>query len=211
MFVDIHTHNSSKSENPAILNLAFSEAENVFSSNEQGLFSVGIHPWNADDKVTESLQNIEKWIADERFVAIGECGLDKNSKVSIEKQVTVFEQQISLSEKHKKPMIIHCVSCYNELFEIKKRINPHQLWIIHGLRAKPELVKQALKAGFGLSFGEFFNKESVRITPVDRLFIETDESSILITELYYQIATLKEIEPMKLNAGELLYMQLIGK
>jgi TatD DNase family protein len=44
---------------------------------------------------------------DKRVVAIGECGLDKNSAVSLDVQSAVFEEQIALSEKTKKAMIIH--------------------------------------------------------------------------------------------------------
>ena len=211
MFVDIHTHKNTVSDHPAIRNLTFPEAEKLFSSDEKGLFSIGFHPWYADDFSTELFLDLEKWSADKRFVAIGECGLDKNSKISIEKQLFVFEQQITLSEKIQKPLIIHCVGCFNELFELRKKRNPLPLWIIHGFRGKPELAKQALKAGFGLSFGEFFNNESVLITPIDKLFAETDESELSIIELYRQIAMIKNINPEDLKAGELLYQQLIVK
>jgi TatD DNase family protein len=211
MFVDIHTHNSLKSNFPAVRNLNFPEAEELFLSNAKGFFSVGFHPWFADEYSIDVFSKLEKWADDSRFVAIGECGLDKNSKVSIDKQLHVLEQQISVSEKAHKPLIIHCVGCFNELFDLKKRMNPHQLWIIHGFRGKPELAVQALKAGCALSFGEHFNEESVRVTPVDKLFVETDESHLLIAEMYRRIALVKDVEPDWLRAGELFYMNFIAK
>lgn len=211
MFIDIHTHHSKSSAYPAIQNLTFAEAEKLFSSDEEGLFSVGFHPWQADEFSDELLQKLKKWAEDKRFVMVGECGLDKNGKTSLETQIQVFEKQIILSEKIQKPMIIHCVGYFNELFALKKQVNPSQKWIIHGFRGKPELATQALKAGFELSFGEHFNPESIGLTPIDKLFVETDESNSSVAEIYRQIALIKKITPEELIAGELLLQKHFSK
>jgi len=202
MFVDIHTHSVLPTNNPAIRNLTFPMARKIFASDEKGFFSAGFHPWYADSFSIELMEELTTWTSDKRFIAVGECGLDKNSKIPFEIQVSVFEQQIILSEKAQKPMIIHCVGCFNELFALKKKINPHQLWIIHGFRGKPQLAGQALNAGCELSFGEHFNPESVRLTPTDRLFIETDESIMPISEIYLSISEIKKCTVEALNAGE---------
>jgi len=202
MFVDIHTHKSLKSDYPAIRNLTFDEADALFPSKDNGLFSVGIHPWHADKFSEKALLKLQNLITDHRFAAIGECGLDKNCGIPLDVQQYVFEQQITLSEKINKPLIIHCVGCFNELFEIKKKINPRQLWIIHGFRAKPQLAIQVLKAGCALSFGEHFNEESVRVTPLEKLYVETDESQASIEDIYRHIADVKGTDPDFLIAGE---------
>lgn len=201
MFIDIHTHNNSKLEFSAIQNLNFPEAEKVFTTKDKGFFSIGFHPWHADEFSNESFLKLTNWANDKRLIAIGECGLDKYSKVSFEKQLFVFEQQIALSEKVNKPLIIHCVGYFNELFEIKKRWYPKQLWIIHGFRGKPELAKQVLKAECALSFGEHYNSESVKATPIDKLFVETDESSMFIEEIYHNLSTVKFCNAEDLDAG----------
>jgi len=202
MFIDIHTHRSVDKENFSIRNLTFDEAEILFSKNEKGLFSVGFHPWHANEFSSELITKMTRWISENRIAVIGECGLDKNSIFPLELQLYVFEQQIILSEKTKLPVIIHCVGCFNELYELKKRINPHQLWIIHGFRGKPELAKQLINAGCGLSYGEHFNTESIRVTPINHLYVETDESLISISEIYHSIAIIKKCNTEDLNAGE---------
>ena len=202
MFVDIHTHKSHKSDYPAIRNLTFDETNALFPSEGNGLFSVGIHPWDADKFSDAMLLKLHKLITDHRFAAIGECGLDKHCNIPLDVQQYAFEQQIALSEQTEKPLIIHCVGYFNELFEIKKKINPRQLWIIHGFRAKPQLAMQALKAGCSLSFGEHFNAESVCVTPLEKLYVETDESQTPIGEIYLHIAQVKNTEPDFLIAGE---------
>ena len=202
MYVNIHSHTDINSNIPGIRNLTFSEANIIYTSKINGLYSVGIHPWYADTCSDELMNKMTEWLTDDRFVAVGECGLDKNSKVSIEEQLNVFDQQIKLSEKVHKPLIIHCVGCFNELLELKKNLHPSQQWIIHGFRGKPELARQAIRAGCGLSFGEHFNEESVRITPIDQIFIETDESHIPISNLYHNISMIKNCKAEDLIAGE---------
>ena len=88
-------------------------------------------------------------------------------------------------------------------------MNPKQMWIIHGFRGKPQLAGQALNAGCALSFGEHFNSESVRLTPTDRLFIETDESTMLVSEIYQSISKIKDCTVEALNAGENLLKNLL--
>jgi TatD DNase family protein len=201
IFVDIHTHNYTKSDAIAIRNLTFSEAENLFSSDEDGLFSVGIHPWFAPEYFHEQIARMENWITSQHFFAVGECGLDKNSNVPLSLQQTVFELHIKLSEKYGKPLIVHCVGFFNELLEMKKRLSPCQLWIIHGFRGKPQLAQQLLHAGCTLSYGAYFNPQSVRITPSGKLFVETDESNLTIENIYQQIAVTKGCDVEELNAG----------
>lgn len=207
MYVDIHTHTKFQTRHPAIRNLTFPEAETFFSSNSKETVSLGIHPWHADDFSKKTMADLEKYATDKRFAAIGECGLDKNSKVTIEKQLLVFSKQIEISEQVQKPLIIHCVGCFNELFELKKTARPQQLWIIHGFRGKPQLAKQALMNGCALSFGEHFNPDSVLITPLDKLFIETDESNLPIEEIYERVATIKNCPPALISAGWNLFQQ----
>jgi len=209
MFVDIHTHNSHSPAFLAIQNITLLEAESFLLTNEKGLFSVGFHPWFADAYSTDLFQKLEIYAADNRCIAIGECGLDKNSKVAFDTQLLVFEKQIILSEKNQKPLVIHCVGYYNELFELKKALNPTQLWIIHGFRGKPELAQQALNVGCALSFGERYNEESVRVTPLDKLFVETDESTLSIETIYQQIAIIKGCLPQDMDAGMKLLHQFL--
>ena len=183
MFIDIHSHKIPVSGSSAIYNMPLSDIEKFLASDVQAWFSAGIHPCFIDDFSTEWLEKIKTWLDDARFVAIGECGLDKNSATLLEKQIEVFEKQIVLSETRQKPLLIHCVGRFNELFELKKHWKPQQKWIIHGFRGKPQLAKQALKVGCCLSFGEHFNAESLRIIPVEKLFVETDESELTIDEI----------------------------
>ncbi len=203
MFVDIHTHRFPDSADYTfIYNLPLADAQTYIDSAMMSYFSIGFHPWYIMDEFSELyVDKIRNWVNDKRVVAIGECGLDRNTEAALEKQIQVFEQQVILSEKKEKPLIIHCVGHFNELFELKKQWKPKQKWIIHGFRGKPQLAEQALKAGCDLSFGEYFNPESIKVTPVENLYIETDESTLPIKDIYCNIANVKGCSIEDLNAG----------
>lgn len=201
MFVDIHTHNKYSKDFIAIRNLSLIEAGQVLSGENTAFFSVGIHPWNTDEYSEQWLTVLFENASNHRVVAIGECGLDKNISTTLEKQIVIFEKQIVISEKIKKPLLIHCVGYFNELMAVRKQWNPEQQWIIHGFRGKPQLARQLLNAGMALSYGEKFNTDSLKITTLSELYIETDESKLSICEIYKMIAAAKGCEISALSAG----------
>lgn len=208
MLVDIHTHKKESNSYPAIVNIALNDILNVLKSEIIGTFSAGIHPFEISELSPQIWETLERCMSDKRFVALGECGLDKNCNISSEIQKEIFQKQIFISEKFQKPLIIHCVGMYNELLTIRKELKPSQLWIVHGFRGKPELAQQLIKSGIRLSFGEKFNPASVEITHIDQIFIETDESKIFLFEIYQKIAGIKHCNVNDLTAGYELYKNI---
>ena len=76
---------------------------------------------------------------------------------------------------------------------MKKQFRPGQPWIWHGFRGKPEQAEQLQDKGLYLSFGEFYSDEAMRAVSDDRLFLETDESSLDIEELLYRAARVRGV------------------
>lgn len=186
-FIDIHTHNQTSNKH-ALNNII---ANKYYKLDENKFYSIGIHPWYLDEDSTLELQiktmttELEK---NTNILAIGECGLDKLINQPLEKQKTIFTIQIELSEILKKPLIIHCVKYWQEIINIHKKIDPKMPWIVHGFRGKPQLAKDLLKSNIYFSIGEHFNEETLRIIPLDCLFLETDESPIDIQCIYEKAA-----------------------
>lgn len=193
LLIDIHTHNIDTNPDTAILNCPPYDTERRFSA--------GIHPWGITDNWQERLRAIEELLGKSNCVAIGECGIDKlKSTAETPLQKEIFLAHIKLAERAHLPLIIHCVKAYDELLAIRKEYTPTQAWIIHGFRGKPQLSAQLIKAGFYISLGEHFNYECAKAIPLDRLFIESDESTVPIIETYRRIAAIKEIEIEQLTA-----------
>ena len=198
MYIDIHTHiiANSKENHLSIYNL---QPLTPDIEQYQGLFSAGIHPWYIPDNLPETLETLKALTLKSNMMAIGECGLDKLCQTPFELQKEIFKAQIAISEERKKPLIIHCVKSYNEIVELKKETNSTQTWIIHGFRGKPEVATMLTKAGIVLSIGERFNPESVKTIAIEKLLIESDESTMPIEDIYKNIAELRNISLAELG------------
>ncbi len=208
MYIDIHTHRAATANSLAIHNIGFDDGALVLESAMNTYFSIGIHPWDVHTYSPNDIDELRSYCLHESVVAVGECGLDKHSTATIATQTAFFVDQITISEQLEKPLIIHCVGCFNEVLRIKKEIKPVQPWIIHGFRGKPQMAKQLLRAGFYLSYGEHFNAESVKITPLGKLMIETDESTKDIADIYQVISDIKSIDINQLKTSEVVFKKL---
>lgn len=199
-FFDAHTHKISSDGNVfSILNTYPNSTD--FSQP----FSIGMHPWFINkEKLESELVVVEEKLQFENCFAIGECGLDKFVKTDFELQKTVFKQQIILSEKYRKPVIIHCVKAFQEIIELRKSLKPNQIWILHGFNKNGQVASSLLKNGFVLSVGAAIinNKklqEVILSISLDDILLETDDSEIRIQEIYQKIADIKNIEVEELQ------------
>lgn len=178
---DIHTHNTDSNPQSSI----YCCKEYI----DGRIISIGIHPWDINNCWKEQFSTIKEEANKKNVCAIGECGIDKlQSPATTELQKEVFKAHALLAEEVKKPLIIHCVKAFDEIIALHKEVKPQQVWIIHGFRGKPQQAEQLIKNGFHISFGEKFNSDSLKSTPIKRLFVESDESNIGIDEIYCRIA-----------------------
>ena len=194
MFFDFHHHHPTHVNGIYNLNLGESPAN--------GFFSAGIHPQEIS-KVTES-----DWIWLEKMsvlpncISIGECGLDGMIAVSEEQQEAVFSRQIHLATSVNKPMTIHCVRRFSQILHFYKTTKIP--FIIHGFNKKSSVALPLLEKGIYLSFGEAVLhhvslQKIVADTPINQLFLETDNSSFEIDKLYEKVAELKKISVENLS------------
>ena len=190
---DIHTHQILLEDNDdpyhsCILDVYPLEFEFAKEAYQRHSFSCGIHPWYSEDSESQIKYLIEI-ASNPRIIAIGETGLDKIKGPTFNIQIPVFKRHIELSEQLKKPLIIHAVKAWDELYHIRKETDPTQPWIIHGFRGNSQVAQQMAKLGFMFSLGERFNIDALEFIPKDALFCETDESDTSIFEVYQQIAS----------------------
>jgi TatD DNase family protein len=197
-YIDIHTHQKENSESVFSLYNISPEDFIQLTNSGKNYFSAGIHPWYIDSTVEEKIKTLKQIASDPSILAIGETGLDKLCNVDFNLQKEIFNCQILIAKEVKKPLIIHCVKAYNEVQQLLKETQPNVPVIFHGFRGKPQLAKELTEAGFYLSFGNLFNKESVEITPFDRIFLETDDKDVEIEEIYKLIAEVKGVPVEKL-------------
>jgi len=189
MYYDIHTHTTKPQEQSrSCINVAC-ENYGCASIPDAFKFSIGLHPWHIQlDQLAANLALIRENVNLPDCIAVGECGLDKKCSTSFEWQEKAFVEQIKISEEIKKPLIIHCVKATDEVLYYKKTTKPTQAWIIHGFRGKPEQMESFVKKGIYLSFGAEYNKTTLLQTDPNFFFLETDNSSLSIQDVYQQVA-----------------------
>ncbi|MCR5147269.1 MAG: TatD family hydrolase [Clostridia bacterium] len=133
--------------------------------------------------VDNQLQEIEKLAKNKKVLAIGEIGLDYYwNKQNKELQKIVFIKQIELANKLNLPIVIHTREAVMDTLDILKNIKTViKPGVFHCCPLNIELVKEALKLGFYISFAgpvTFKNsknaKEIVELVPLDKMLIETD-------------------------------------
>jgi TatD DNase family protein len=168
-------------------------------------YSIGIHPWYIDEnRLVSDLVIIEEKLQLQECLALGECGLDKRIDIPMDLQLKVFELQIALAEKYKKPLVLHLVAAYQELIEIKNRLQVSVPIILHGFSKNEQTAKQLIDNGCYLSFGKYLlrNPELKNVflsVPNDKFFLETDTIDETLEEVYqlaseYKNCSLEEIQ-----------------
>ena len=184
MLKDIHTHRFTDSAPEEVL-LSCPVLQNEIPV-EAVYVSAEVHPWclTAENLFCQ-IERMENILSDPRVIALGEVGLDKLTLCPYHIQQKAFEEIVRISEEYSKPLIIHCVKSVDELIAIKKKMRPVLPWIMHGFR------------------GEHYNSQVMKEIPIERLFLETDESNVSIDELYNRAAAIRHIsaEELKLAVG----------
>lgn len=184
MILDCHTHHPAPDAIAVI-----SASPESFDPIPDQLYSVGLHPWHLESCLDGADIKEDLWRSmcetarHPQVAAIGECGIDLVKGPTLAVQMLAFRRQAELAEEIGKPLVIHCVRAHDMILGIGSEINPTQPWIIHGFRGKPTIARMLIAGGCSLSFGEKFNPESLAITPLERIFAETDESLIPIKKI----------------------------
>ena len=184
--LDIHTHRLPPVPGTAIVSVCPPD----FRPEAGHLYSVGLHPWRLGEE-GQTLDALEAALRHPQAVAVGEAGLDRLAKAPLtEVQIPLFEAQARLADEQGLPLVIHLVRCTAELLASHRRLRPQVPWVIHGFRGKPQLADELLRHGLYLSFGEHYQADALRITPTDRMFLETDESTAPIGTLCQRASAL---------------------
>lgn len=158
------------------------EAFEISSGYDFMYATVGISPNDVDEADFGDLEKICQMAQNEKVVAVGEIGLDYYwNKENKERQKEFFVRQIELADELDLPIVIHCRDAVMDTLDVlKNRINPRKRGIFHCCMLNKELVKEAVKLGFYISFsGNVTFKsakpfDAVNEVPMDKLLIETD-------------------------------------
>lgn len=242
MFIDTHTHLFSDSfdeDRDLIVQKAISSGvEKLFLPNidissidamhelaakyPQNCYSMmGMHPGYVKENWRQQLAIIEKHLFSNKYIAVGEIGMDLYWDKSFQKeQAEVFIQQVKWAKELELPIVIHAREAFQEIFDIVDELNDENLsGVFHCFTGNLEQANHILNYGkFKLGIGGVLTYKKAELEKVidkisiEHLVLETDspylpptphrgkrnESSYLLhiaerLAEVYQI-TLKEVE-----------------
>lgn len=163
----------------------------IAENYEEGVFaSVGLHPSNIL-KNKDSFEKEEEFFdydyykklaSSPKVVAIGETGLDywykPKSKTKREeffkKQKNIFQEQLNLAKELDLPVIIHCRSAFEDLFNIISK----QKGVVHCFTGNKEDAEKLLSLGYYLGLNGIIFKidmdDVIKSIPLEKILLETD-------------------------------------
>jgi TatD DNase family protein len=146
--------------------------------------SLGIHPEEVNEDKKTSIEDIRKWIKNDKVIGIGESGLDYHyDGFNKNKQIKNFEIHIELSRQENKPLIIHSRDADVDMIEILKSEmkNGEFQFLLHSFTSGKELCRTGIDLGAYISLSGIItfknakeNRENIKNIPLNRLLIETD-------------------------------------
>lgn len=157
----------------------FYERKQLLNTYSNISLTVGIHPLNK--ALRDDFELLEKILAKEDVVAVGEIGLDYLKGVNKHEQIEALNVQLDLACKYKKPIILHIREAYDDVYNIIKSSNFMGRGILHCYSGNYEYAKKFIDFGFKISFSgnlTFKNAEPLRLVlkklNIKDILIETD-------------------------------------
>jgi len=145
--------------------------------------TIGVHPHEASKATEETLARVREMTRHPKVLAVGEIGLDYHYDFSPrDVQMDVFRRQLEIAHEAGLPIVIHTREAWEDTLTTIGQVGnlPHG-GIMHCFTGDAAQARQALEMGFHLAFGGVLTfpkaesvREAARITPEDRLLIETD-------------------------------------
>jgi TatD DNase family protein len=201
LYINIHTHHTKPVEGIISIGNLYKDFDAI---EPHSFYSVGLHPWYITQETWQDQFAVVKEKSNlKNVVAVGEAGLDKVCTTVFSLQQTVFAAHIQLANEIQKPLIIHCVRAHAEVIALLKQAEVKVPVIFHGFNKSKELAQQLIALGYYLSFGKGLEKQAVQellsTLPAGRIFLETDNSSASIDEIYSYAASAFQIDEESLS------------
>ncbi|KAB8154451.1 YchF/TatD family DNA exonuclease [Kordia sp. TARA_039_SRF] len=149
--------------------------------NEVFLMS-GLHPTHVKENYKEEIAHVEALLAERKFYAVGEIGIDLYWDTTfLSQQQEAFQYQIQLAKKYELPIVIHCRDAFDEVFEVLEKEKDDALFgIFHCFTGTKEQAEKAISYHMKLGIGGVVTFKNGKIDkflheiPLENIVLETD-------------------------------------
>jgi TatD DNase family protein len=146
--------------------------------------AIGIHPHEAKTTDDTALAELRARAAHPKVLAIGETGLDYHYNLSTpDEQRASLRAHVALARELELPLVLHIREAHDEALSIVAEVGPreHAPGMVHCFTGGPKQAEAWLRLGFHISYSGIATfptaeeiREAVRLTPGDRILLETD-------------------------------------
>lgn len=152
-----------------------------------GLYpALGLHPVYTDRHQPDDLQSLERMVADEPLVAIGEVGLDYYiDDPDTESQQSYFEAQIAIAKTAGLPLLLHIRKANDEVWSTLRRLGFPHGGIAHAFNGSVEQAQRLVDLDFAIGIGGTLTYDRAKRVrrvaaelPLSALVLETDSPDI---------------------------------
>lgn len=166
---------------PAITLAGFANLRALCAAHAGLHAAYGLHPMYLVEHRPEHLHDLREWIARERPVALGECGLDFFVEgLDPDLQRAYFVRQLELAREFELPVIVHARRAVDEVIATLRRTGGLR-GVVHSYSGSAEQARQLWQLGFLLGIGGPVTyerarrlRELVASMPLEFLLLETD-------------------------------------
>lgn len=151
-------------------------------AGEPGLHpAYGLHPMYLDRHRDEHLAALADWVARERPVAVGECGLDYFVEgLDPARQAHFFDGQLAVARDAGLPVIVHARRAVDAVIGSIRRVGRLR-GVVHSFSGSAQQAAQLFELGFLIGLGGPVTYERAHrlrslaaSVPLDSLLLETD-------------------------------------
>jgi len=149
---------------------------------EEVFLMSGLHPTHVKENYKEELAHVAALLAERKFYAVGEIGIDLYWDTTfLPQQQEAFQYQIQLAKKYKLPIVIHCRDAFDEVFEVLEKEKSESLFgIFHCFTGTKAQAEQAIGYNMKLGIGGVVTFKNGKIDqflheiPLEHIVLETD-------------------------------------
>lgn len=166
---------------PAVSRAGWEKLRDLCAADARLRPAYGLHPLFLDQHRPAHLDDLARWLADERPAAVGECGLDHFVPgLDPEAQRVYFLRQLQLAREFDLPVVLHARRAVDEVIAALRRVGGLR-GVVHSWSGSDEQARQLFALGFHLGIGgpvTFERAQRLRRTvaamPIEWLLLETD-------------------------------------
>jgi TatD DNase family protein len=142
----------------------------------------GLHPTSVREDYFDQLDQIEELWSENKFIAIGEIGIDLYwDKTFLKEQISALRRQFAFALKKSVPVVIHSRESFPEVFTVLDEFKGSGLkGVLHAFTGSIEDAGRAVGMGFMLGIGGIVTFKNSGLDKVvksigpDNLILETD-------------------------------------